>query len=97
MAYKTITSPDTEKDIEKAILWYKDIKIGLARSFIDELGYTRKHIQLNPRKFQIRYNNIRIGFLRKFPYGLHYKFEDDTITFVAVFHTSEDPQKWENR
>ena len=42
MAYKTITSPDTEKDIEKVILWYKDIKIGLARSLIDELGYSAK-------------------------------------------------------
>lgn len=97
MTYKIISSPNTEKDIEKAILWYKDIKVSLAQSFIAELGYCKKDIQQNPRKMQIRYNNIRISFLRKFPYGIHYRLEGNTITIIAVFHTSEDPQKWKNR
>ncbi len=97
MAYKIITTPETEKDIEEAIKWYKDIQISLALSFINELRAVRKYIHQNPNKIQVRYNNIRIAFLKKFPYGIHYKFEKDIITIVAVFHTSQNHEKWKNR
>ncbi|MBI9037479.1 MAG: type II toxin-antitoxin system RelE/ParE family toxin [Bacteroidales bacterium] len=96
MTYKIITTPETEKDIEEAIKWYKDIQIGLALSFINELQAVRRFIHHNPNKIQVRYNNIRVVFLKRFPYGIHYKFEKEIITIVAIFHTSQNPKKWEN-
>ena len=97
MIYKIITTPETEKDIEEAIKWYKDIQVSLALSFINELRAARKFIHQNPNKIQVRYNNIRIVFLKKFPYGMHYRFEKYISTIVAVFHTSQNPEKWKNR
>jgi len=97
MTCKLITSSRTELDIENAICWYLDIERELARSFLLELRAAIKYIQSNPEKTQIRYQSVRIAFLKKFPFGIHYKFEKDTITILGVFHTSQNPAKWEKR
>ena len=39
----------------------------------------------------------RVAYLKKFPYGIHYISEENTITIVALFHTAENPQKWNKR
>ena len=74
MVYKLISSSKTESDIENAISWYMEIKKELARSFLVELRAAIKYIHLNPKKSQIRYHIVRIALLKKFPYGIHYKF-----------------------
>ena len=76
MAYKLITSSKAEQDVEKAILYYKDIKIDLARDFLTELKATRKYIQKHPKKIQVRYANVRVAFLKRFPFGVHFRLED---------------------
>jgi len=97
MAYKLITSPETERDIDKAVEWYADIEALVAKRFISELRAVRKYIHKNLEKIQIRYKSIRVAFLKKFPYGLHYTFSKNTVTIVALFHTSNNPQKWQER
>jgi len=94
MAYKIKTTFGAESDIEKAIIYYKDIKIQLAKDFLNELKATRKYIQKHPKKIQIRYAEIRVAFLKRFPFGIHYKLEDKTVIIVSVFHTSQNDMKW---
>ncbi len=94
MAYKLVTSSKVHSDVEKGIEWYKEIQIDLARRFFKEVHSTKKSISKNPKKFQVRYNGVRIAFLDKFPYGIHYKFENDTIFLLAVFHFKENPDSW---
>ena len=95
MAYKLIASSKSELDIAKAIEHYKAIRVELAREFLIELRATSKYIQKNPKKLQIRYINVRAAFLKRFPYAVHYRLEGKTISILAVFHTSEDSDKWE--
>jgi hypothetical protein len=35
--------------------------------------------------------------IRRFPYVLFYENSETIITVYAVFHCSQDPQKWRNR
>jgi len=86
-----------QQDIEKAIIYYKDIKIQLAKNFLIELKATRKYIQKHPKKIQIRYAEIRVAFLKRFPFGVHFRLEDKTITIISVLHTSQDDEKWKER
>tara|TARA_B100000809_G_C14796087_1_gene408503 strand:+ start:226 stop:519 length:294 start_codon:yes stop_codon:yes gene_type:complete len=97
MIYKLITTPETEKDIDQAVKWYVDIRKQTARRFISELRDVQNYIYNNPTKIAVKYNNVRVAFLKKFPYGLHYIFIENTITIIALFHSSENPQKWDNR
>lgn len=97
MAYKLITSPQTENDIEQAVEYYLDIRTELAKQFLTELKAVKKYIHKNPEKIQIRYKNVRVAFLKKFPYGIHFTFSQNTITIIAVFATADNPDKWNAR
>ena len=97
MAYNLITSPEAEIDIEQAVDWYVNISITVAQQFVAELKAVKTYIVKNPKKIQFRYNNIRVAFLKHFPYGIHYLLSEQTIIIVAVFNTAENPDKWEKR
>jgi hypothetical protein len=55
MAYKLITTPETENDIENAVEYYLDISTHLAKQFLTELKAVKKYIHKNPEKIQTRY------------------------------------------
>lgn len=95
MVYKLIASSKSESDTAKAIEYYKEIRVELAKEFLIELRATRKYIEKNPKKIQVRYGNIRVAFLKRFPYGVHFRLQDKTITIISIFNTSEDSNKWE--
>ena len=94
MAYNIITSSKSELDVAKAIEYYKEIRIELARDFIKDLRATKDYLVKHPKKIQIRYANIRIAFLETFPYGIHFRLQDKTITIISILGTAEDPKKW---
>ena len=96
MAYKIITSTKAELDVDKAIEYYKDINVQLAKDFLTELKATHKYIQKHPKKIQVRYANIRVAFLKRFPFGVHFRLEDKTISILAILHTSGDPDNWQD-
>lgn len=97
MAYNLITSPIAENDVEKAIKHYIKIRKELAKAFLKEIKAAKKYLVKNPKKIQVRYSNVRIAFLKKFPYGIHFIFENDTITIIGIFHTSQNPEDWNER
>jgi len=93
MAYDVILSSQIEDDIDEAIHYYKKISPELAKEFIQELRFTRDYVHHNPFYFQVRYSNIRIAFMKKFPYGIHYTVIQQSIYLVSLFHTSIDEGK----
>jgi hypothetical protein len=44
------------------------------------------------------YKNVRRALLRRFPYALMFVIEaDETLTVIACFHGSRDPEHWQKR
>lgn len=99
MTYTIDISQAAEDDIREAFTWYEDQKSDLGRIFQEYINNAIESIQTNPFKTQIRYANIRIYFLDKFPYGIHFKINEfkKSILIIAVFHTSIFPEKWQER
>lgn len=84
-------------DIIEAFDWYNEIDSHLAESLEKYIETGLTTIQNNPNLFQKRYKKIRIHFIRRFPYGIHYFLEGTTIRVIGFFHTSRDPKKWQKR
>lgn len=95
MAYKIVTSSKSELDISKAIKYYKSIRVELAKAFLKELRDSKNYLEKHPKKIQIRYANIRIAYLDTFPYGIHFRLKEKTITIISVLGTAENPKKWD--
>lgn len=80
--------------IENAAEYYLSKQAGLEIKFLKEIDSYFQKIKKNPEQFQIRYKEVRVIFLKKFDFGIHYIIDKDTIHVLAVFHTSQSPDKW---
>ncbi len=93
-----ILSDEAVLDIEEAFLWYFEINPSIANQFQNLLLTELEHIQAYPENFQNRYKHVKVRFLSRFPYGVHYMISEiNAIIVVGVFHTSKDPKNWFNR
>lgn len=84
-------------DIEAAVLWYEEQRTGLSYDFELCLEVGIEEVLRSPEAFQKRYKNIKIKFISRFPYGIHYIFIENEITVIGVFHTSRSPKNWSKR
>ena len=82
--YTLLISDEANADILDAFLWYESARDGLGSDFILCLEAEINRIARNPRQYQIQYKKIRVAYIERFPYGVH-------------FHTSLDPGNWEER
>lgn len=91
-------NPQAKTDIQDQIHYYNDQQSGLGKRFHSEVKSTFKAIRKNPF-YQIRYKNVHCIPLKKFPAMIHYTIDKNKkqITVRAVFHTSQNPQRWEDR
>lgn len=97
MEYNLIVKPKAEKDIRVAIDWYKEQIEILSAKLLNEIDESLVKIEKNPEHYQKRYNEIRIVFTKKFPYGIYYAIEENTIYVHAVLHTKQNPKTAEKR
>jgi hypothetical protein len=51
-----------------------------------ELTENIERIALNPNHFQKSYRNIKIVFTNKFPFGIHYLVENNSVDIQRVLH-----------
>lgn len=95
MPYTILFSQAAEDDTQQAYNWYDEQKKGLGAVFIEFLSAAIDSIADSPLKTQIRYKNVRVFFMQKFPFGIHFRVNDDhSILIAAVFHTSISPDRW---
>lgn len=92
-----LLSDEAYLDILSAHVWYGALLKKLGNEFEKSVDQELQRITANPELFQIKYKNIRVAYLEKFPYGIHYFVEETTIKVVAVFHTSLNPESWDDR
>jgi plasmid stabilization system protein ParE len=96
MSYNIIVSPIALKNIEEAVEYYilkANKKIAL--DFLNDYKKTYKTLQLNPF-YQFHDNNYSFFPFKKFPYIAFFIVDEisKTVFLNAVFHTSQNPDKY---
>lgn len=95
--YQLLLSDETRLDILEAFSWYESRRPGLGKDFELCLEAGFNQIQRDPLLFQKRYKKLRIHFIERFPYGIHYLIEENSVKVFGVFHTSRNPIRWKIR
>jgi toxin ParE1/3/4 len=90
-------SDESELDILDAYTWYERRLTGLGEEFEASLEKGFETLLQDPFLFQTRYRNLRIYFIEKFPFGIHYLVDENSIKVFGVFHTSLSPRNWLSR
>jgi hypothetical protein len=79
MSFKLLLNDEALLDIEDAFIWYHKIEVKLSEVFEKELTISLNQIKKHPENFQAKYKNIKVVFLKKFPYGIHYYVDNDVV------------------
>lgn len=95
--YKIHFTKEALFDIEDIVIWYEEQRIGLSYDFELCLEAGLDTLLRNPDSFQKRYKSVKVRFISRFPYGIHYKFEKDSVIVIGIFHTSRSPKNWNRR
>lgn len=88
---------EAELDLADAALWYEAQCPGLGHQFLDEVLAVFSSIAEMPLTCQVVHRNTRRALLHRFPFGIYYRVDGDTIVVVAVMHGSRDPRRWKSR
>lgn len=94
MIYSLVVSDRAILQIDKAASWFFEQTPGLETKFLIDLDKGMDYIQKHPLKCQLRYKDVRIKFLKKFDFGIHYIIENETVFVLTVFHTSQNSDDW---
>jgi toxin ParE1/3/4 len=92
-----VVSPEAKTDLKDVASWYEQQREGLGDEFlecVDEaLDRIRQFPQLSPKVFR----DLRRRVVRRFPYVVIFRIDDDQITVVAVYHGRRHPRGWQKR
>jgi len=95
MAFEIFHYPEANEDILEAVNYYKTISKSTALNFKQQLAKAYDQLERNPF-FQIRYDDVRVLPLKKFPYII--LFHRDKIQkfmyVISVFCTHQNPEKY---
>lgn len=97
MNYQLLIRPEAEVDIQEAFEWYEERNSGLGSEFVRAVDTCLSTIGRNPLGYPVVYQEVRRALIRRFPYGIFYLQEEDTIVVIACFHAKRDPKQWWNR
>jgi plasmid stabilization system protein ParE len=89
--------PDAEKEFVEAIDYFEEIERGLGYDFAVEVYLAVERTTAFPKAWPILEGNIRRCLVSRFPYGILYSEEKESIFIVAVMHLHRDPEYWSDR
>jgi plasmid stabilization system protein ParE len=82
-----------EGHLADAYAWYESQVPGLGSAFLDSFDAVLPTISLFPESRPVVFMDYRRALLRRFPFGVFYVIEPETIIVAAVFHLARDPRE----
>jgi plasmid stabilization system protein ParE len=86
-----------QSELDDTVTWYNRQASGLGREFLDELDRAVRRAVAFPMSYPEIEPGIRRCRLARFPYGLIYGLDGETLVVVAVAHLHRRPRYWIDR
>jgi plasmid stabilization system protein ParE len=89
--------PEAEQEMIEAALYYQSLSSGLGDDYLDEVERSVRSIASSPQTWPILEGNLRRRLIKRFPFAVLYRIEQDKILIIAVAHLRKKPGYWKNR
>jgi len=86
-----------QAELDDTIGWYEAESSGLGRIFLTEVLASLERIKAFPQAWHELGHEIRRCQTRRFPYGVIYAVENETVVVLAIAHLHRKPDYWRNR
>lgn len=86
-----------ELDLDSAAFWY-DVQAGLGSEFLAEAERVLSSVTARPMMYALRWENVRMAPLSRFPYGIFYTVDAGSQVRVwAISSRQREPLHWATR
>ena len=85
------------REVEDAAAWYENKAAGLGAGLVDAFEQAVREIEQFPNAWHPLGGRLRRYRLARFPYGIIYRAQDDTLLIVAFAHHSRRSRYWRDR
>jgi len=94
-----VLAPEAKGDVGDAYRWYETQSAGLGLEFLRNVEAALDFVRRLPEACPVVHASFRRVLVRRFPFAVVYEYEPDRARCVvyAVFHSSQDPDKWRGR
>ena len=82
-----------EHDMAEAGLWYETRRPGTALYFIRCVDAAIALITRHPEAGPVQFGPFRRVLVSRFPFGVFYSIEAETVVVHGIYHSSRDPDK----
>ncbi len=86
-----------QEELDDAVDWYNKQSAGLGQGFLDEIDRCVRRIVTFPLSGAEIEPSIRRCLLARFPYGITYGIDGQTIIVIAIAHLHREPRYWIDR
>ena len=86
-----------QRELDDAVAWYNEQAAGLGQEFLDELDRVVRRAVTFPMSCPEIEPGVRRCLLARFPYGLIYGVDGETLVVIAVAHLHREPRYWVDR
>jgi len=91
-SHRLIVRSCAERDIAQAVADYEAIATGLGGMFLARTDAAIAAIRRAPEGCRKSHGEYRHLVLRRFPFGVFYVFDGETVSVVAVVNLRQDPE-----
>jgi len=89
--------PDALAEAIAAAAWYRERSPAAGAAFQAELDHAIDRIAAAPERYPTHVDDTRRILLRRFPFAVIYRLEEQDIQIVAVAHARRRPGYWRYR
>ena len=86
-----------QRELDDTVAWYNEQAAGLGQEFLDELDRVVRRAVTFPMSCPEIEPGVRRCLLARFPYGLIYGVDGETLVVIAVAHLHREPRYWVDR
>ena len=84
-------------ELLEAAVWYDEQRRGLGDELILNFESTLNILLRNPFVYQIRFKDLRLVSISRFPYQIIYYVKKNRVTVVAFHHSKKSSRHWKKR
>jgi plasmid stabilization system protein ParE len=89
--------PAAEAELNDAIDYYESIQTGLGIDLAEEVAQAVARAVKFPQAWSFIRKPVRRSLVKRFPYGVLYVAQTNSIFILAVMNLHREPDYWKNR
>lgn len=97
MDYEILIRSEARTDLLDAFQWYQDQRAGLGLDFKLCVDDALSKLKKQPSFYKKIHYDIRRIVIKRFPFGIFYLINNNSVIILAVLHARRDPSKWKSR